>query len=75
MFRMPKHPLASQSCAASDLRGDFRADGFGISAKARAYLKPLIQGEAYPAYREGLPGYRRFTLPLARRRLPAWRHG
>jgi 6-phosphofructokinase len=53
-------------------KGYIRADGFGISAKARAYLKPLIQGEAYPAYREGLPGYRRFTLPLARKRLPAW---
>jgi ATP-dependent phosphofructokinase / diphosphate-dependent phosphofructokinase len=52
-----------------------RADGFGITAKARAYLKPLIRGEAYPGYREGLPDYGRFELPLAKRRLPAWERG
>jgi 6-phosphofructokinase 1 len=33
------------------------ADGFGITSKCRAYLQPLIQGEAYPPYRQGLPGY------------------
>jgi 6-phosphofructokinase 1 len=53
-------------------KGFIRADGFGITAKARAYLEPLIRGEAYPAYRDGLPLYRRFRLPLARRRLPPW---
>ena len=34
-------------------------DGFGITAKARAYLAPLIQGESYPAYRDGVPVYTR----------------
>lgn len=33
------------------------ADGFGITAKARAYLAPLIRGEAPPPYRDGLPQY------------------
>ena len=33
------------------------ADGFGITAAARAYLKPLIGGEDYPPYRDGLPVY------------------
>ena len=32
-------------------------DGFGITAAARKYLEPLIQGEAYPPYRRGLPDY------------------
>ena len=32
-------------------------DGFGITEKCRAYLKPLIAGEDYPAYRGGLPVY------------------
>src|SRR5487761_2773216 len=32
-------------------------DGFGITAKARAYLAPLIRGEAPPPYRDGLPRY------------------
>ncbi len=33
------------------------ADGFGISAKARRYLAPLIQGEDYPPYKMGMPQY------------------
>lgn len=33
------------------------ADGFGITAKCRAYLEPLIQGEDYPPYKKGLPAY------------------
>ncbi len=33
------------------------ADGFGITAKCRQYLAPLIQGEDYPPYRDGLPQY------------------
>lgn len=32
-------------------------DGFGITAAARRYLAPLIRGEAYPPYRDGLPRY------------------
>lgn len=32
-------------------------DGFGITAAARKYLSPLIKGEAYPPYRNGLPRY------------------
>ena len=32
-------------------------DGFGITAKCRRYLEPLIQGEAYPPYKNGLPVY------------------
>ncbi|MBU6470280.1 MAG: 6-phosphofructokinase [Gammaproteobacteria bacterium] len=32
-------------------------DGFGITAKARRYLAPLIRGEDYPPYKDGLPQY------------------
>jgi len=32
-------------------------DGFGITPRCRAYLEPLIQGEDYPPYRNGLPRY------------------
>ncbi|HEX4044798.1 MAG TPA: 6-phosphofructokinase [Gammaproteobacteria bacterium] len=32
-------------------------DGFGITAACRRYLSPLIQGEDYPPYRDGLPVY------------------
>ena len=33
------------------------ADGFGITAKARRYLAPLIAGEDYPPYKDGMPCY------------------
>jgi len=32
-------------------------DGFGITAAARRYLEPLIRGEDYPTYINGLPKY------------------
>ncbi len=32
-------------------------DGYGITARCRQYLVPLIKGEAYPPYRNGLPQY------------------
>jgi 6-phosphofructokinase 1 len=40
------------------LPADFiSADGFGITEAARRYLAPLIVGEAYPPFRNGLPNY------------------
>ena len=33
------------------------ADGFHITQACRTYLSPLIQGEDYPPYRNGLPQY------------------
>ena len=32
-------------------------DGFGITEKCRRYLAPLIQGEDYPKYKNGVPVY------------------
>ncbi len=32
-------------------------DGFGITTKCREYLQPLIAGEDYPPYMDGLPKY------------------
>ena len=32
-------------------------DGFGITQKCRDYLAPLIKGEDYPPYKNGLPQY------------------
>ncbi len=34
-----------------------REDQFGISEACREYILPLIQGEAYPPYEQGLPNY------------------
>ena len=38
-------------------RAFITADGFGITAACRRYLLPLIGGEAYPPYHDGLPAY------------------
>jgi 6-phosphofructokinase 1 len=32
-------------------------DGFGITKKCREYLAPLMKGEDYPPYKDGLPRY------------------
>jgi 6-phosphofructokinase 1 len=37
--------------------GFISADGFGITEAARRYLAPLIVGEAYPPFTDGLPDY------------------
>lgn len=45
-------------------------DGFGITGKAREYLSPLIQGEDYPPYRDGLPQYVQLQRKLVLKKLP-----
>ena len=45
------------------------ADGFGITAKGKRYLAPLIQGEDYPSYRNGMPQYVRLKNQLVRKKL------
>ncbi|GAB3286245.1 6-phosphofructokinase [Parahaliea aestuarii] len=44
-------------------------DGFAITEAARTYLAPLIAGEAYPEYRNGLPSYTRLKLVPVEKKL------
>jgi 6-phosphofructokinase len=44
-------------------------DGYGITARGRRYLAPLIAGEDYPAYRNGLPQYVRLKNELVAKKL------
>ena len=44
-------------------------DGFGITESCRRYLAPLVAGEAYPPYRDGLPEYVRLKGAPVRRKL------
>ena len=46
-------------------------DGFGITDQARRYLQPLIYGEDYPPYKDGLPQYVRLKNKLVQKQLPA----
>lgn len=45
------------------------ADGMGITDACRRYLAPLIQGEAYPPYINGLPDYVRLKNILVDQKL------
>jgi len=44
-------------------------DGFGITPACRRYLEPLIAGEAYPPYKNGLPDYVRIKGVPVRKKL------
>jgi 6-phosphofructokinase 1 len=48
------------------------ADGFGITPAARRYLAPLIQGEDYPRYRNGVPEYVTLKNQLVKPKLAAF---
>jgi 6-phosphofructokinase len=45
------------------------ADGFGITGRCRTYLEPLIRGEDYPPYKNGLPDYVQLKKQLAAKKL------
>jgi len=45
------------------------ADGFGITQKCRNYLAPLISGEDYPPYKNGLPDYVRLKNVAVKKKL------
>lgn len=48
------------------------ADGFHITEACRRYLAPLIKGEDYPPYKNGLPVYVKLKNRLAKQKLPPW---
>lgn len=47
-----------------------RSDGFHITPACRRYLQPLIEGEAIPPFRNGLPDYVRLKNRLVAKQLP-----
>jgi 6-phosphofructokinase 1 len=49
------------------------ADGFGITAKGKRYLAPLIAGEDYPPYRNGMPAYVSLKKQLTPKKLPPFK--
>ena len=51
-------PLSEVANQEKLLPPDFiSVDGFGVTEAARRYLAPLIVGEAYPPFKNGLPDY------------------
>jgi ATP-dependent phosphofructokinase / diphosphate-dependent phosphofructokinase len=63
-------PLSKVANVEKKLPREFiTADGFGITAACRRYLSPLIAGEDYPPFRNGLPDYVRIRGKAVRRKL------
>jgi 6-phosphofructokinase 1 len=54
-------------------RGYITRDGFGITDKARDYLAPLIKGEDYPPFKNGLPDYVQLKGQLVAKKLPRFK--
>jgi 6-phosphofructokinase 1 len=69
-------PLAKVANVEKKVPRDFiTADGFGITAKGRNYLLPLIGGGDPPPYKDGLPAYVRIRGVGVRRKLPPFKVG
>jgi 6-phosphofructokinase 1 len=72
-WKIAEAPLAKVANVEKKLPRDFiTKDGFGITAKARAYLGPLMKGEAPPPYKDGLPRYVRLKNVAVARKLPGF---
>src|SRR6185312_6280975 len=62
-------PLSEVANVEKNMPRDFiTADGFHITPKCRAYLEPLIAGEAYPPFEKGLPRYVRLRNAAVRKK-------
>jgi 6-phosphofructokinase len=48
-------------------------DGYGITEKCRQYLVPLIQGEDYPPFKNGMPQYVTLKNAAVARKLPEFK--
>lgn len=48
-------------------------DGFHITEKAKNYFAPLIEGEDYPTYKNGIPQYARLKKVLEKKKLKKWK--
>jgi 6-phosphofructokinase 1 len=69
-WKITEAPLAKVANVEKKLPRDFvSADGFGITAKARTYLAPLIRGESPPPFKDGLPQYVRLKNVAVKRKL------
>ena len=50
------------------------SDGFDVTSKAIKYLSPLIKGEAYPKFKDGIPVTQKLKLLQVKKKLPLWKN-
>ena len=48
-------------------------DGFDVTSKAIKYLQPLILGEAFPNFKDGIPASEKLKLIEVTKKLPVWK--
>ena len=48
-------------------------DGFDVTSKAIKYLQPLILGEAFPNFKDGIPASEKLKLIEVTKKLPNWK--
>ena len=48
-------------------------DGFDVTSKAIKYLQPLILGEAFPNFKDGIPTSEKLKLIEVTKKLPVWK--
>jgi 6-phosphofructokinase len=72
-YRIGMAPLSQVANVEKFMPRDFiSADGFGITEACKRYLRPLIQGEDYPAFSNGMPVYATLKNLSVPRKLPAF---
>ncbi|WP_347331571.1 6-phosphofructokinase [Marinimicrobium locisalis] len=74
-WHIGRTPLAQVANIERTLPRHYISDnGFEITDSARRYLLPLIKGEAYPPYRDGLPEYRLLEKAIIPKKCPEFNH-
>lgn len=70
-WRIEAAPLAEIANQEKFMPREFISeDGFGITDACRRYLSPLIQGEDFPPFENGIPKIARLKLAKVERKLP-----
>ena len=71
VWNLSEAPLAAVANVEKKLPASFISqDGFGVTAEAIKYLRPLIKGEDHSPYRDGLPEFARLKQIMVEQKLP-----
>lgn len=72
-WHVGKVPLEQVANVEKKLPRDYIShDGYSITDACRTYLAPLIKGEAYPSYENGLPKYVKINANTVEKKLAAY---
>ncbi|MAZ44452.1 MAG: 6-phosphofructokinase [Legionellales bacterium] len=72
-WRVGKVPLSEVANKEKFMPRDFiTEDGFGVTEAGLKYLRPLIQGESYPPFSDGLPDYAFYRPETVAKKCAPW---